>query len=285
LLKIEAEADYERLKLYKKNGNTKDFHFENEVKLNPILNIRDMDDIWEKASTERSIFLDRMVIYCSKVIEACGDLKVVLMPFMTDKKGEVYWCYKPEIFGFHNRCVAQIVERMKKDFPTELFHAYDEVYKRGQGDTIEVPSRLKTSANVDPQRVGNKILFYICTIPENTEEAVDCLISKFASSLVLMQQHPEYLQYCLDKTFMKYGGKYTEVMKASMLNDKTFVRIMASGNIHVEKNIALYDITNTEGVRFIMNKVFKGNKQAFMTWSYAMKSFCFQNGTIPKGFF
>jgi hypothetical protein len=249
----------------------------------PVINDRDLDDIWKKASVENNKVNDRMVLLCSKPVLVDDVFKVVFFPLMTDKKGELYWCYKSEIFGFHNRCVASIFGKADHSFPVDLFVTYDEVYKRGQGDTIEVPMKMKTSS-YDPEKVGNKVLFYVHTLIENTAEELDGLIDSFTSSLALMQQHPEYCKLCLDKTFLNYGGKFSDLMKTSMMNDKTFTRVMMSGNIHVERNVALYDVTNTEGVRYIMSQVFKQAKPPLATWGYSLKSFCFQNGVLPKGF-
>ena len=248
-----------------------------------MLSIRDVDDIWGKASSERSKYQDRMVLYCTKIIQAEGWNKVVFFPVMIDKKGEVYWCYKSDIFGFHNRCMASIFSKMNIDFHLDLFIGYDEVFKRGHGDTIEVPSRMKT-ANNDPEKFGNKVSFYICYADENSDAALDFLIDLYVKSLVMIHQHPEYMKVCLEKTFQTYGGKYTDVMKKSMINDRTFTRIIESGKVHVEKNVRLYDVTNSEGVRHIMNQLFKNAKPPLMTWGSEMKKFCFTNGIVPKGF-
>jgi hypothetical protein len=249
----------------------------------PILNDRDMDDIWKKAAVENNKTNDRMVLFCSKPVLVDDVFKVVFFPMMTDKKNELYWCYKAEIFGFHNRCVANIFGKADTEFPIDLFVSYDEVFKRGQGDSIEVPAKMKAS-NSDPEKVGNKVLFYVHTLLENTVEELDILVDQFTSSLASMQKHPEYCKLCLEKTFHNYGGKFTDLMKTSMMNDKTFTRVMSSGSVHIERNISLYDITNTDGVRYIMNQVFKDAKPALATWGYSIKSFCFQSGIVPKGF-
>jgi hypothetical protein len=252
-------------------------------KINPIVNPRDLDEIWGKASSERSKFSDRMVVYCTKVIEVDQEYKVVCFPFMTDKKGEVYWCYKSEIFAFHHRCMATVFDKMSDGFPYQMFSDYDEVFKRGEGDNIETPTRMKAPGN-DPEKVGHKVPFYVFTLPENSIDAVENVLDLFVNALLTMQHHPEYLGLCLDKTFSTYGGKFTDVMKNSMLNDKTFVRVMGSNNVHCERNVALYDITTTNGIRVIMNKLFQKNKPPMMTWGYEIKTFCFPNGTVPKGF-
>jgi len=249
----------------------------------PVINDRDLDEIWKKASVESNKINDKMVLLCSKPVLVDDVFKVVFFPLMTDKKGELYWCYKAEIFGFHNRCVADIFGKADNRFPVDLFVSYDEVFKRGQGDTIEVPMKMKTS-NYDPEKVGNKILFYVHTLSDNTVEELDGLIDSFTSSLVSMQQHPEYCKLCLEKTFLNYGGKFSDLMRTSMMNDKTFTRVLSSGNIHVERNVALYDVTNTDGVRYVMSQVFKQAKPPLATWGYSLKSFCFQNGVVPKGF-
>jgi hypothetical protein len=261
-------------------------HASAKGKLNSLAHVfsdRDMDDIWKKAAVDSNKTYDRMVLFCSRPVLVDDVFKVVFFPMMTDKKNELYWCYKAEIFGFHNMCVANIFGKADTDFPIDLFTCYDEVYKRGQGDSIEVPAKMKAS-NFDPEKVGNKVLFYVHTLFENTVEELDNLIDNFSTSLVSMQQHPEYCKMCLEKTFHNYGGKFTDLMKTSMMNDKTFTRVMSSGLVHIERNVPLYDITNTDGVRFIMSQVFKNAKPALATWGYAIKSFCFQNGIVPKGF-
>jgi hypothetical protein len=73
-------------------------------------------------------------------------------------------------------------------------------------------------------------------------------------------------------------------MKLSICNDRAFERIMDSGIIHVEKNVSLYDLTNTDGVCYILNQMFAHSKPPLLTWGYALKSFCFNGGNIPKGF-
>ena len=250
---------------------------------NEMISLREIDDIWGKASTERSKYQDRMVLYASIVIDVSGDCKVVFFPMMMDKKGEMYWCYKSDIFGFHNRCIADFLAKLSEDFPADLYIGYDEVFKRGQGDTIEVSSRMKTTNN-DPEKVGNKVLFYIQAIKDSSDDSLNALIESFVKYLVIMHQHPEYMRLFLDKTFQKYGGKFTDVMKNSMVNDRTFMRMLSSGQVHVERNVSLYDVTNTDGIRFIMNKLFANYKQPFMSWSFNLKSFCFPNGIAPKGF-
>ena len=142
---------------------------------------------------------------------------------------------------------------------------------------------MKT-ANNDPEKFGNKVSFYICYADENSDAALDFLIDLYVKSLVMIHQHPEYMKVCLEKTFQTYGGKYTDVMKKSMINDRTFTRIIESGKVHVEKNVSLYDVTNSEGVRHIMNQLFKNAKPPLMTWGSEMKKFCFTNGIAPKGF-
>jgi hypothetical protein len=280
---IELEELNESIHASKKSRKLYETKTISSGKINPIVNPRDMDDIWEKASSERSKFSDRIVVYTSKVIEVENEYKVVMFPFMTDKKGEVYWCYKSEIFSFHHRCMSAVFDKMTKGFPFQMFSNYDEVFKRGDGDTIETPIRLKSPAN-DPEKVGHKVAFYIHTLPENSIDAVEYLLETFVNALLTMQHHPEYMGICLDKTFAKYGGKFTDVMKNSMLNDKTFNRVISSSNVHCERNIPLYDITTTDGVRFIMNRLFEKNKPPLMTWGYELKTFCFANGSVPKGF-
>jgi hypothetical protein len=250
---------------------------------NEMISLREIDDIWGKASTERSKYQDRMVLYASKVIDVSGDCKVVFFPMMMDKKGEMYWCYKSDIFGFHNRCIADFLAKLSEDFPADLYIGYDEVFKRGQGDTIEVSSRMKTTNN-DPEKVGNKVLFYIQAIKDSSDDSLNALIESFVKYLVIMHQHPEYMRLFLDKSFQKNGGKFTDVMKNSMVNDRTFTRMLCSGQVHVERNVCLYDVTNSDGVRFIMNRLFTNYKQPFMSWNFNMKSFCFPNGVAPKGF-
>ena len=242
-----------------------------------------LDDIWKKASKEKSKTNDRMVIYCSKVLEVRNEFKVVLFPFLQNKKNEVYWCYKPEIFGFHNRCMAEVLSLSNKNFPIDMFTNYDEVFKRGDGDTIEVSNSMKTP-NADPTRNGNKLLFYVVSVDKESDEKLDVVIHNFMNSLIMMQKHPQYRKYCLDKTFIEYGGKYNENMKLSICNDRAFERIMDSGIIHVEKNVSLYDLTNTDGVCYILNQMFAHSKPPLLTWGYALKSFCFNGGNIPKGF-
>jgi len=279
----DAEELHERIHNSKQNRKSNDTTNSTQGKINPILNARDMEDIWENAATEKSKFSDRMVVYSSKCIEIDGEYKVVLFPFMSDKKGEIYWCYKSEIFSFHHKCMSSMFNKMNSTFPHDMFDGYDEVFKRGQGDTIETPAKLKTPG-LDPEKVGNKVPYYVITLPENSIESVEYAVDVFVNALVTMQKHPEYLGICLDKTFAKYGGKFTDVMKHSMRNDRTFVRIMASSTVHCERNIPLYDITTTDGIRTIMNKLFSKAKPPLMTWGYEIKSFCFPNASVIKGF-
>ena len=252
-------------------------------KSDKILSLRDIDDIWGKASAERSIYQERIVLYCSKVLDVNGQYQVVFFPFMLDKKGEIYWCYKSDIFGFHHRCIDQMLAKLSDESYADLFNGYDEVFKRGHGDTIEVSSRMKTPNN-DPEKVGNKVLFYIYNLNDNSDECLESLIEKFVKRLTDMHQHSEYLKIFLDKTFQKYGGKFTDVMKSSMVNDRTFARVLNSAQVHIEKNVSLYDVTNSDGVRYIMNQLFKNSKPPFMAWGYNLKTFCFPNGVAPKGF-
>jgi len=280
---IELEELHERIHASKVKRNPYNEIKRDQGKINPILNIKDMDDVWNAAATEQSKFSDRMIVNCSKIIEIDGEYKVVLFPYMSDKKGEVYWCYKSEIFSFHHKCMSSIFRKMNNTFPHDMFDACDDVFKRGQGDTIETPARLKTPT-LDPEKVGNKVPFYIVTLIDNSIDAVEFVLDVFVNALVTMQKHPEYLGLCLDKTFSKYGGKFTDVMKQSMRNDRTFVRVMNGGNIHCERNVPLYDITTTDGVQSIMNKLFPKSKPPLITWGYELKSFCFSNGVVAKGF-
>ena len=66
----------------------------------PVINDRDLDEIRKKASVESNQINDKMVLLCSKPVLVDDVFKVVFFPIMTDKKGELYWCYKAEIFGF-----------------------------------------------------------------------------------------------------------------------------------------------------------------------------------------
>jgi len=249
----------------------------------PNLSVQDIDEVWRKASAENNKINDKMILFCSRPVLVEDKYKVVLFPVLMDKKGEVYWCYKSEIFGFHNRCVAHVIGKAYKDFNSELFLSYDEVFKRGLGDSIEVPSKMKT-ASQDPEKVGNKVLFYVHTLHDNSGDEFDSLIDKFVESLKAVQQHPEYCKICLEKTFANYGGKYSDHMKTAMINDKTFSRIMSCGTIHVERNVSLYDVTTSAGVRYILNQIFSESKPPVTMWGYSLKSFCFKNGIVPKGF-
>jgi len=191
--------------------------------INPILSIRKIDEIWERASSENVSNNDRMVVHCTKVITVNHQSKAVVFPVMFNKSGQVYWCYKSEIFGFHNRCVSDMMNLPSSVLFPNIFHGYGEVFRRGQGESIEVPARMKTSTT-DPEKVGNKILFYVVNLDDDSEYSVDDMLKCFVDDLAAMQAHPEYLQICLDKTFERYGGKYNDNMKKMLTTDRTFLR-------------------------------------------------------------
>ena len=185
--------------------------------------MRKMDEIWEKASSENVSNNDRMVVHCTKVVNVNHQTKVVIFPVMFNKSGQVYWCYKSEIFGFHNRCVSDVLSLPSSVLYPNIFHGYGEVFRRAQGEAIEVPARMKTPTT-DPEKVGNKILYYLVNLDDSSEYSLDDMLKCFVDDLAAMQAHPEYLQICLDKTFERYGGKYNTNMKKMLTTDRTFLR-------------------------------------------------------------
>ena len=59
---------------------------------------------------------------------------------------------------------------------------------------------------------------------------------------------------------------------------------MTSGKIAIVKNVALHDMTTMEGILVILNQIFGDKKQPSSMWGPDIKSFCFQNGIVPKVF-
>lgn len=56
----------------------------------PVINDRDLDDIWKKASVENNKVNDRMVLLCSKPVLVDDVFKVVFFPLMTDNRSSFF---------------------------------------------------------------------------------------------------------------------------------------------------------------------------------------------------